>query len=367
MPTLKMINVTITIIMIVLSLIFSKSKIVAVLFFLFMWTLWGWNTWNGDFDAYQYRYDNIDSLSSLNTYEIGFEFISYLSNLIGFDFSDFMILISFTSLSLILFFCLKFSKYPALYSAIYFMIFIMEFVFIRNYLVHSLILLAFILVFNEVRNYKIWFAAIVIFASTIHSTAIVLLFFLYAITKVEIISLKNAILFFTLMLLLSIVLFKTLIPFFGFEYVDKFDYYGTAGGLSTSFFAHIFIVLLIYSYFKIVLDKGEDISEYQRRIYTIVINVNIVSLFFLSIYYHIPYFSRILRFIFTFDLVFLLSGFYYIHQAKYKVLMSIIFLSVLTVVVVMFAKSTLSLTLFPMYLCNSIWGDHVYIPDFDLE
>ena len=47
------IDILVTIVLSVVSLIFPKSKLVAGLFFLFMWTLWGWNTWNGDYEAYE--------------------------------------------------------------------------------------------------------------------------------------------------------------------------------------------------------------------------------------------------------------------------------------------------------------------------
>ena len=47
------IDVIITIVLMALSLIYPKSKYIAILFFLFMWTLWGWNTWNGDYIAYE--------------------------------------------------------------------------------------------------------------------------------------------------------------------------------------------------------------------------------------------------------------------------------------------------------------------------
>lgn len=170
-------DILITILLIVFSLIFRKSKHLAGLNFLFMWTLWGWNSWNGDYDSYKYRFDNLTSIWELGDYEFVYELLNLLFNRIGFDFQSFMIFFSFVTLFFIAFFCIKYAKFPALFSAMYFIIFIMEFVFIRNYLVHSLLFLALMLVFEEVKHYKLWYLILVFIAGSFHTKPIPCLFF----------------------------------------------------------------------------------------------------------------------------------------------------------------------------------------------
>jgi hypothetical protein len=359
------IDVVITIILIILSLFFKKSKSLSILNFLFMWSLWGWNSWNGDYDNYQYRFENITTIWDVGDYEIGYDLINILFNSLQVDFQSFLIIFSFITLIIIAVFCLKYSKFPALFSALYFVIFIMEYVFIRNFLVHSILFLAFLLVFEEVKHFKFWYVFLVLLAASFHSTAYIFLVFFLSFITDEIIDLKKAVFFTLILVLISIFSFEVLIQLLGTSYIDKVDFYSTGGGITTSFYAHFLIVLLTYLYVKVILEHGEEVSSYQQRIFTIFVNVNILSLTFLSVYYHIPYFSRALRFLFAFNILFLLNGFAYVRILKYRLLMFAIFMMIFSAVIVMFLKSTLSLTLYPLYLCNYLWGDEIYVPDFD--
>lgn len=47
------IDIIITVILFVVALLRPQSKGVAVLIFALMWSLWGWNTWNGDYEHMQ--------------------------------------------------------------------------------------------------------------------------------------------------------------------------------------------------------------------------------------------------------------------------------------------------------------------------
>lgn len=355
-----------TIILVVLSIFFRKSKVVATLFFLFMWSLWGWNSWNGDYDAYKFDYDNSDWFFDSN-YELGYVYMLKAFSFIGFEFQTYMICLSFLVLSSILAFCLKYSKYPAMYSMLYFIIFIMEFVFTRNFIVHSILIFAFFLVFKKVKYYKIWFVLLIIVASTIHSTAFVSLIFTLSFYKPKFLNLKKIIPLILISLLASIFLFQSVVlQYLGGSYLSKYQSYKTDGGFSNVFFAHLIIVIIVYIFIQKLL-KSKNITENHRRIFIIVSNLNVLSLFILCIYYQIPYFSRILRFIYTFDLVFLLHGLYLVKNNPVKFKLKIIFIAVYSSALILFYKSTLSLTLYPLYKCNIIWGQEEYIPDFDYD
>lgn len=360
-------DIIVTIVLVLLSFLFKRSKIVALLFFLFMWSLWGWNTWNGDYDAYKAIYQ--DSITRFNTQgnEIGYVLLNGAFLAMGFEFQGFMIIFSLIVLSIVLFFTLRYSKYPALFSALYFIIFIMEYVFMRNYLVHSIMLLAFFLSFKKVNYHKLFFSLITILSVTIHSTAILFFLFIPAL-KETIVSFKKIALVVTLLLISSIIFFnKILLPLLGPFFAAKFAYYQTGGGISNVFLAHIAIVTLVYYFFTQLLKSSATLSPQMIRMYTIVINVNLLSLFYLCLYFHVPYFSRILRFLFTFDLIFLLSGLHFVKWNLLRIKMFVIGLLIYFAVVVMFLKSTLSLTVYPLYKLNAIWGEESYVPDFDFN
>ncbi|EKT3956154.1 EpsG family protein [Flavobacterium psychrophilum] len=357
-------DLLITILLIILSLMFRKSKFISLIFFIFMWTLWGWNLWNGDYDAYKSYYDNFNSVGDQD-FEIGFQYVNLLFVKIGLNFNDYMKVYSFLVLSVVFWFSLKHSKYPALFSAMYFVLFIIEYVFTRNYLAHNVVIIAIFFVLNEVKNYKYLFFLTVILASLIHVSTIICLIFFFSFNTKEVINLKKTVIYVSLIIFMSSVIFDyVVLPLLGNRVLDKFNYYGNTGGFSNVFFVHIIIVLIIYKYFDSVL-KYVTLDLKLRRIYIIVLNINILSLYFLILYFRVPYFARILRFLFTFDILFMLNAMYYVNSSKIKLNLSVLLIVIYCAVIGMFLKSTLSLTLFPLYKCNTIWGNENYVPIYE--
>lgn len=347
-----MLNILITILLVVFSLIFKKSKFIAIVFFLFMWTLWGWNTWNGDYDAYE----NIFLLSNLETssVEFGYSLYNKFLNSIGISFQHFMILSSLIVLSIVAIFTLKFTKYPALYSSIYFVIFIMEYVFIRNYISHALLLTGFMLVVKEVRFAKFFFFCFIILAASIHYSSLFFVIFILAIYPSRIIKPKIALPILLLSFFASLFMFNYVLSGLGANYVDKFSYYAHGSGFTTISLAHLLIVMLVIYFFYLV-QKDLDLSFQVKKTIITVVNINIVSLLYLLVYYHVPYFGRFIRFLFMFDLGMLLFAFHYVSSFKTRKKMLLIFLSVFIALLILFSGSTLDLTLVPLYKENLIW------------
>lgn len=360
-----MIDILVAVTLISLALIFKKSKIICILLFVFMFTLSGWNTWNGDYDAYEQLYHN--SILLAGEYELGYVLINTIFNILGLEYQTFLQVMYAFVLCIFAYAAVKYSKYPALYSAFYFIIFILEYVFLRNYLSHALLLFAFLMVIKEVRFYKLWFIVLVIIASTMHSTAIVWLIFLFVIGRnTKILNVKRSLLFFSVLVLGSFFLLLPVLSVLGGNYASKIQAYLYEDGLTTVFFVHPLIVLLVYNYFKIVLNKGTAPKEI-RKLYYLIINVNIVSLVYLSLYIHIPYFARFLRFLFAFDILFMLNAFNYVAIKRAKINMILTFCLIVFALGVLFYGSTHHFATYPLFKNNAIWGDQHYVPNLYYE
>lgn len=89
-------NIIVTCVLFILALVKKKSHILCLLLFLLMWSLWGWNTWNGDYIAYENRY--YDSVNTSNTQEFGFLLINCLFVWLGIPFQTYMIIFSYVVL-----------------------------------------------------------------------------------------------------------------------------------------------------------------------------------------------------------------------------------------------------------------------------
>lgn len=354
----------ISILLTLLAIVFSKSKLLAKVIFIHMWVLWGWNSWNGDYDAYSNMYlENSAFSGKLLDYEVGYKLINYIFSSLGFSFQFFQIIIAFVVLYVIYKISSNLVRHIALFSAAYMLIFFMEYVFIRNYIAHALILYGIYLLFNahdSRRRFK--FFLILVLATSIHISSIIAFIFLLADKKGKVINLLYFLPVGLVCLFTSIFLFNSSIgSFFGEQVLLRVESYQTEGGVSNIFLGHIFIVLLILYYYYSILRTGY-LTDNEKKIYSIIVNINILSLLYLSIYYYIPYFSRALRMLLTLDLIFLISTFRY-QSINFKLKMqsrNLVFILIMVIVGLLFSKSTLYLTYTPLMKNNLIWGDEGY-------
>ena len=278
-------NIIFTIVIASLCIIKPKSKIVCIAFFFFMWTLWAFNVWNGDYIAYMNEYYE----PAWETVEVGYRLICKICSLF-LPYQGFLILTSGIILFTFCYLCIKYSNYSALYSLFYFPIFILEFVFLRNYISLVLICYALFRIIFDHRSIKI--SLILIFvASTIHVFSICFLPIVMLLKSN--INYRSLILIVTLFCLLSFIASHTVIQ--SSAYLEsKTQFYARAGGntisLTTPF--HIIIVCIsfyIFRHSKIINNKLSNTFKYFN-------NYNILSLIMIAVYFILPYAaSRSLR------------------------------------------------------------------------
>lgn len=324
-----------------------------------MWTLWGWNTWNGDYDAYLSLFEQ--SSENLGGYERGYTILNSLFLSMGFSFQDFLIVFSFIVLCPILYISVKSANYPALFSAIYFLIFIQEFVFMRNYLANSLFFIALWLAFIQKKKYKYYYWGIILFSSLFHSTSIMFLIFLPAL-KGKILNVQYILFYAIIAYGASILIFDLVLPFLGANLIDKYGEYATGGYVTNTSFAHLIIVMAVYKTYKVIL-KNDFLPTFSKRICTIIVNVNLLSIFYLCLYYHVPYFaSRFLRCLSTIDLLFFAIALFYTCGKWRKMKVTFLFAIFVAYIILSLLADTLPYTIIPLYKCNSLWGDEYYVP-----
>lgn len=350
-------NLLITFALAVTCFIFPKSRIVTILGFVFLWSLWGWNTWNGDYDAYSdIYYDTYYASIETTTVEKGYFILNKAALELGFSFQQFLVVISAVVLSLMLFFTLNIAKYPALYFLIYYFIFITEFVFIRNYISDTLLLLAFLLVFLQVKYNRFWFIVLVLVCCSFHYSSILFLIFLYPIYANTPLKFTKSLAFFLGLTAVSVYAFSSLLPFLGQQYIARLEYYTSDSFWSISI-AHILLVIAIHFIYRQVLNNG-NLDATWGRAFTIAYNVNIVSLIYLCGYYHVPYFSRVLKMLFALHFALIVSSIYF--NSKRSELGKLVFpiLFVLIIFALYFARTNFPFTIEPLYRNNLIWSEH---------
>lgn len=165
--------IQIFIVLVVLGLIFQRSKLLTVAVFFFIWTL-SWNTSLPDYVNYEAGY-------LMGTFhDKGYEFLSKIFNEAGADYYLFRRCFIGFGLLIYLFFTLRYAKRCSLVSVLYMCT--MSFYDIvqnRNFLGFVLCLIGISLIIShDTRKYKILYAAIVTFAATIHITTIFYMLFL---------------------------------------------------------------------------------------------------------------------------------------------------------------------------------------------
>lgn len=360
-------NILITCVLIVLALFKKKSQILCLLLFLLMWTLWGWNVWNGDYEAYKALF--YDSLNIKNAQEFLFLSINTFFLKLGFSYQSYQIIYSFIVLFLFYKIIKNNTPLPALFSIIYFLIFIQEFVYMRNYLANILILCSiFVVINNKSKRFYIGYILVVLLSSFIHSTTFLFLIFLPFLNE-NLYSFKKIFLYSISFFLLIIWLVEPYIfPLLGSFFLEKMNYYSVVNhGITNSSYLHIILVLSTYAEYKYVVSKiAPLVPNKDNRMFIIIRNFNLISLFFISFYYLFPYFAnRFLRLLFTINLFYTISACYYAYQSNIKrnELISILCLLLLLFSILLFLSiSNLPYTLIPLYKCNLIWGNEYYEP-----
>ena len=242
-----------------------NSKIVAFLLFALLWVLFGWNTDNADYANYERGYSSAHGAFRFNS-EVGFQLLYKLFILAGLEYKHFLIILSFIGL-LIIYKTIKiYTENIAIVLALYLIFpFIIDVVQFRNFLIMSIVLYGTHFIIEEKRRGTLIFVILVLFATSIHYSALFYLFFIL-IRQKNISSLTILSLIITVFGLITV--FTDLIPNLAMIFVpsEKIDHW-----FSNRFNWGIIIAVVIYAinyffihyaYLKI---RSETESKRQER------------------------------------------------------------------------------------------------------
>lgn len=166
------------IIIILLNLKFSKSKILYIIDFMFMWILMGWNYSVADYDIYLIRYTHPEIYGTLEPLYVVFQNIG---KMMGLSYDTFLAYMSFIFLLIRMVLIKSMSMRPNYVVGLYLLFpFIMDITQIRMFYATTIVLIG---IFILIKNYKycnILFVVTVILATMIHAACIIYILILVA-------------------------------------------------------------------------------------------------------------------------------------------------------------------------------------------
>lgn len=235
----------------------KDSKIINILSICFTVILFAGNTFNGDYNAYLWRYDS----GQLEAFGRGFVLLANVCRDFSLTYNQFLAVICIPCYVAIYFVNLKFSSNFCVFIALYYSILVFyDINQIRNFIVATLLLIA---LYFLSQGRKIAFIFCVIIAATFHSIALIYLLVLFF--DKERVNNKNTILFATLLSIGASVVVKALqgryyivrsIIFFLSSRAEKSVAY-TASVINfgvlipiAGFFCSVFLVVLGIKYLK---------------------------------------------------------------------------------------------------------------------
>lgn len=334
---------------------FPKSKAVAAGVFLFIWQLWGWNSWNGDFDQYKNFYNVLGryGVNSMGA-ETGYKIINSFFYFLSFNFQEFMIGYSLLILGIIFYF-VRTSPYPALFSILYVIIFIMDYVFMRNYMANALFFLFLTVVIQRPKYLIIKSIVILVLAFFFHNTAFFYLVFLFVLfEKMRLKTLFIIVAVGIAILISSWTIFISQIS--NSLIASKIAYYATGDSPIGPALMHALSVLSLLLFVYFTRRSLVTLSAEQNRIITIFQKVNILTLMYLPLYFFIPDFARFFRVLFPIELFFILYLFSCYKNFNLRVVLSFILLGIYSMLIYQFMFSTLKWTYYPLLKFNLIYS-----------
>lgn len=272
-----------------LTIVNNKSRTLTVVFWFFIWVLWGFNYWNGDYEPYESRYNNSLLMLGESTYEYGYAYVMALSNLFNLSFQTFLQILSGIVIILWLRFIFLTSQYPALYTAIFFIFFLpLDYVLLRNSLAFSIVLQGIIPILknHKYKYFKLMF--FVILASLFHSTSIFYVLLALVFLKKDfkasyfiIISLGAFLLF--------MVMQQQVTGMVNSYSEDRLSMYGSSFNI---FLLYCLIQILNFRIIKLFCNNATyDIKQE----FEMLLKFNIILLLLLALYYVLPISIRLFR------------------------------------------------------------------------
>lgn len=298
-----MMSYVLSILLVTAGFIKQNSKIVAILLFAFLWIMFGWNTDNVDFANYERGYSWAQGSFSLNS-EMGYQLIYKLSILLGLTYHQFLIILSFTGLLIIYNTIIRYTKNVAFVLALYFIFpFIIDVVQVRGFLIMSIILYSTRFIIEERKLGTLKFVILVLFATSIHYSALFYISFL-------LIKQKNISSLTVLSLSLTasgiILAFTNFIPSLALKFVplEKVTHYFNNRlnwGIIIALVIYAANFLLIYySYHKIRAEREKqnhenDTPDLDYKFVEAVYKINIILMLLFALYVFNMIFFRLYR------------------------------------------------------------------------
>ncbi|WP_086459426.1 EpsG family protein [Flavobacterium psychrophilum] len=285
------------------SLYFKKSKTLFVLFFLSMWGLFGWNYSNADFHMYKGMYSVPLSEMIFFKFEGGYNILMYGFKSLGLNFRQFYIAVSGAVLLLVFRFFYQFSNFSALLAVCFFwFLFPLQYVIFRNFIAFSIILQGFLAVLKNEKYYKAKYVFFVLIAATIHISSLLYLLFLLAFKENEI-KIKTVLLWVIGLLVVVMVFHDLIFVVCSFYSKCKAMFYATSLRLFLFYSSIQLANLYVVGYF--LKPKNAIANDEDSRLNTIIININIVMLLLIVVYYEMAVFVRILLSMTILNIVFI--------------------------------------------------------------
>ncbi|SUD59721.1 Uncharacterised protein [Ectopseudomonas oleovorans] len=329
-----------------LDLFFSFS-----IFFL-AWILYATNTWNGDWDAYEIYYYERDIRDW--GFEIGYGFLNIAFRSLGFSYQWFVVFIATLSIFFIFRYVIKFSGIKSLFAVIYFLsFFALDYVLMRNTLAFAVFLYGFKLLMLPGFVNRFLYLFFVLIASTLHQSMLV--FMLFVFSPVSHVFKKSTFVILFLFALISYVfIFPHVVRMLGFSgHLGLYGEFNLTGYLVAVFMSLIPVCSILY--LDCLSKKTISVSgDFAYRYRVVVLNMNLLSLFFVFLYFESPIFVRLFRYIAFLNLVYI-SWLCLIHIKRSPEYL-VVALFYVVFLFLYFINPYLEYTVFPLFFNNYFTG-----------
>lgn len=317
-----------------------------------MWILFGWNAWNGDRDAYELYYTR--DISEWGV-ELGYGYLNVLSNQLGLDFQNFQIALSALILLLLWRYLLVQARAPFLSLLIYTLCFFaLDYVLIRNTLAFVIVLQALLFLFRGGVTGRLMYAVLIVLAATVHKSSIIYLVFI-------IVPLQFT---FNIWRLLFLLFFFCVLYIAGRNYLPlpssiggHLDYYSVS--LKSSLFAIFVHGISVFLMVLVMVCERREIfylraTTLREREMVFNLNINLLSLFFVVLYFESEIFIRILRFLIFFNLLYCVNALVLVRRTYFFIVIYLLLFAAF--LIIYFILPAAELSLYPLFFRNLILG-----------
>lgn len=329
------------------------SIFLAFFVFLGLWVLYGWNYWNGDREIYELYYsrETVEGWGG----ELGYGYLNLWAHQAGFSFQSFQIFTSFVTLLLLFRYVVKRTLSPLLSLFIYaFCFFALDYVLVRNFLAFTILLQAFIVLFEGKPFSRLKYALLLALATTVHQSSFVfIVFMIMPMNRVFPLSRFFAI---WICFLATYFVLRATVPL-PESLASHFDYYGAS--LKSSLFNAAVHISSVLAMIVVVIFERKSVfrvssgGERDRELF-FVLNINLLSLFFIVLYFESEIFIRLLRTILFLNIMHCVSSLFLRRQTSLFLFLYIFFFG--AYLVLFFLLPVADLSVIPLFQNNLLLG-----------